>query len=115
MALSWTAATDNATAQGAIVYDIYQSASSTVDYAAAAYVTNAGATSFTVTGLAAGTTYYFAVRARDAGGNRDTVRARDASAGHCNNIMSASYKVVGVGYAADAQGTAYWTQNFGGQ
>ncbi len=40
------------------------------------------------------------------------------STGHCNNIMSASYKHLGVGYYYRASGSTYahyWTQDFGAQ
>ncbi len=38
------------------------------------------------------------------------------STGHCQNIMNASFRVVGVGYAYGAASTygQYWTLNFGG-
>lgn len=38
------------------------------------------------------------------------------TAGHCANIMNASYRAIGVGYAFRAGSTYghYWTQNFGG-
>jgi uncharacterized protein YkwD len=38
-----------------------------------------------------------------------------ASAGHCNNIMSASFKEIGIGYAFNSLSTYdhYWTQDFG--
>ncbi|WNG57221.1 CAP domain-containing protein [Archangium gephyra] len=40
------------------------------------------------------------------------------STGHCNNIMGASYKHLGVGYYHRSSGStyaSYWTQNFGAQ
>jgi len=39
-----------------------------------------------------------------------------ASPGHCTNIMSSGYKVIGVGYAFRSGSTYrhYWTQDFGG-
>ncbi len=38
-----------------------------------------------------------------------------ASPGHCQNIMTASYRTLGVGYAGpDAPEGPYWTQNFAG-
>jgi uncharacterized protein YkwD len=38
------------------------------------------------------------------------------STGHCQNIMSGSYRSIGVGYAFRAGSAygAYWTQTFGG-
>jgi uncharacterized protein YkwD len=44
------------------------------------------------------------------------VNAWMSSAGHCANIMKASYTAIGVGYAFGASSTYghYWTQNFGG-
>ena len=40
-----------------------------------------------------------------------------SSPGHCSNIMSSSYRSIGVGYAyrAGSPFGAYWTQDFGGQ
>jgi uncharacterized protein YkwD len=35
------------------------------------------------------------------------------SAGHRTNLLSPTYEHVGVGRAASASGTLYWTQNFG--
>jgi uncharacterized protein YkwD len=39
------------------------------------------------------------------------------SSGHCSNIMSPSYKSIGIGYAfaASSNFRHYWTQDFGGQ
>jgi hypothetical protein len=70
--LSWTAASDNVTPAAGIVYLVYKSTSPTVSFAAPALTTAAGATSAVVPGLAASTTTYFAVRARDAAGNVET-------------------------------------------
>lgn len=68
--LSWSAATDNYSAQSAITYLVYQSATSNgFSYTSPAYTTSAGATSYTVTGLTACQKYYFVVRAQDAAGN----------------------------------------------
>lgn len=70
--LTWAAASDDISASGDVVYLIYQStASGGQNYAAPSYVTAAGATSFPVTGLSPGTTYYFVVRARDEANNVD--------------------------------------------
>ena len=71
--LSWTAATDNVTPAASITYLVYEAtASGGESYATPTYTTLAGATSYAVTGLAPGTTYYFVVRARDQAGNVDT-------------------------------------------
>ncbi|MDD5057530.1 MAG: hypothetical protein PHQ60_06635 [Sideroxydans sp.] len=69
--LSWDAATDDVTASSAIVYDISVATTAGAPFAAT-YSTAAGATSYTVTGLADDTDYFFVVRARDEAGNRDT-------------------------------------------
>jgi len=73
MDLSWAPATDNVTPQGSIKYLIYQATSPAGEvYTAPTYSTTPGATSYTVTGLTTGTTYYFVVRAQDGAGNIDS-------------------------------------------
>jgi hypothetical protein len=72
--LSWSASTDNLTPGGGIVYEICRSTgpggcgSFTVTH-----TTAAGATNFSSTGLAGGTTYYFVIRSRDQATNTSTV------------------------------------------
>jgi len=71
--LAWTAATDNTDDSSEIVYNIYQSSTSGgQDYSSPTYTTAAGVTSYQVTGLSCGTTYYFVVRAEDTSGNEDS-------------------------------------------
>ncbi len=60
--LSWSASTDNVSAQSALVYDVYRGGT-------LLGTTAAGVTTFPVSGLTSGTTYAMTVRARDAGGN----------------------------------------------
>jgi hypothetical protein len=69
--LSWSPASDAVTPAGVIVYKIYRSTGSSFNYGAPHHTTAPGATSFTVGGLSASTTYAFVVRARDAAGNLD--------------------------------------------
>jgi hypothetical protein len=69
--LSWRPATDNLTPAADIVYLIYQATTpGGQNFAAPNFPTPPGVTSFSLTGLAAGT-YYFVVRARDAAENTD--------------------------------------------
>jgi len=78
--LSWDLATDNTTAQAGIVYLIYQATSPSGEiYSTPTYTTTAGTTSFTVTGLTPGTTYYFVARAQDEAGNIDSNTIERAS------------------------------------
>lgn len=73
MDLSWTAATDNVTAQANIVYEICQTATSgACSPFVVSYTTAAGATNYSATGLNALTTYYFVVRAKDSVNNAGT-------------------------------------------
>src|SRR5262245_48097465 len=60
VALAWNASTDNAGGSGVAGYDVFRNGTS---------VGAPTTTSFTVTGLAASTTYSFTVRARDNAGN----------------------------------------------
>jgi hypothetical protein len=70
--LSWGAASDDVTASAGIVYLVYMSTSAGgEDFTKPTATTAAGATTFRVGGLAAGTHYYFVVRARDQAGNAD--------------------------------------------
>ncbi len=80
--LSWEPAIDNVTPQDKIVYLIYQSTEPFIFSAGAnsfavqdemqpTYVTEPGATSYLITGLSPGVTYYFLIRAKDEAGNID--------------------------------------------
>ena len=60
VSLQWRASTDNKKGSGLAGYDIFENGSA---------VASTTSTSFTVTGLAASTTFQFAVRARDNAGN----------------------------------------------
>jgi hypothetical protein len=72
IALGWAAGTDDVSAPGALVYDVYRATTAGgQSFAAPTYTTAPGATSFVADGLAPATTYHFVVRARDAAGNRD--------------------------------------------
>lgn len=78
--LKWSAASDNRSATGAIVYLIYQATSpGGQTFAQPTYTTTAGATSFVVSGLTAATKYYFVVRAKDEVGLSD-MNNREVSA-----------------------------------
>jgi hypothetical protein len=73
ISLTWTAATDNRTPQGEIVYLIYEASSAGGEnFNQSNYVAAAGTTQYTVTGLDARTTYYFVARAVDLSANIDT-------------------------------------------
>lgn len=71
--LSWAAASDAVTGAAQMVYSIYQATSpGGQNFNAATYTTAAGQTSFAVSGLIPGQTYYFVVRAQDQAGNSDS-------------------------------------------
>ena len=71
--LAWTAASDDVTAAGNIVYRIFQAESSGAQTFTTAQATSApGATSAAITGLAPNTAYFFVVRASDEAGNSDS-------------------------------------------
>jgi alpha-tubulin suppressor-like RCC1 family protein len=72
--VSWTAATDNFTPSGSIVYEICRGATATectTSFTTTA-TTSPGATSYVSSGLVQETRYFLVVRARDQVGNRDT-------------------------------------------
>lgn len=70
--LSWNPAADNITVPSGIVYNIYMStATGGENLASPDVTTNPGVTSYNVTGLTMGATYYFIVRAKDEAGNID--------------------------------------------
>lgn len=72
--LSWSAASDNLTPVGSIVYEICRATSpGGCGTFTATHTTAAGATNFSSTGLTAGTTYYFVIRSRDQANNTSTV------------------------------------------
>ena len=71
--LSWTAASDDVTAAGNIVYRIFQAKNSGAQTFTIAPLTSApGATSVAITGLSPNTAYFFVVRASDEAGNSDS-------------------------------------------
>lgn len=71
--LTWSAASDNVTSAGNMVYKIYQASTpGGQNFTTATYTTSAGATTYSVTGLSPNTAYYFVVRARDLALNEDT-------------------------------------------
>ncbi len=69
--LSWSPAKDDVTASGSIVYLVYLRGPTGYDFSTPSYTTAAGATSFTVIGLAPKAKVTYVVRARDAAGNID--------------------------------------------
>jgi hypothetical protein len=70
---SWTAASDDGTPPGLIVYDIYQATTpDSEDYTTPTYTTHPGATTFSTPILSNDNNWYFVVRARDQAGNHDT-------------------------------------------
>ncbi|MBI2061692.1 MAG: hypothetical protein HYT87_18280 [Nitrospirae bacterium] len=88
--LAWTAATDNVSSGGAIVYDICQSTASgscAAGFTATA-TTTAGTISMSMTGLTQATRYYFVVRAKDEAGNSDS-NATEMSAITWGPVMNA--------------------------
>ncbi|HLG18984.1 MAG TPA: fibronectin type III domain-containing protein [Bdellovibrionota bacterium] len=89
--LAWNPATDDVTSTGQIVYEIYRSTTSSITYSAPLATTSPGVTSFSATSLSADTTYLFAVRAKDAAGNRDSntvVRSATTPSGGSNQPPS---------------------------
>ncbi|GEP68188.1 hypothetical protein CSO01_09030 [Cellulomonas soli] len=76
--LTWTASTDNVGGSGVAGYDVYRGTT---------LVASTTATSYTVTGLTAGTTYSFTVRAKDVAGN---VSAASAAVSATTTAVSTS-------------------------
>ncbi len=83
MVIGWNPATDNITPPERIQYLIYISTTpGGQDFTNPNFVTDPGATSFTITGLNPNTTYYIVVRAKDERGNVD------------NNTVEKSYSTI---------------------
>jgi hypothetical protein len=73
ISLQWNPASDDRTLAANIVYLVYRATTSSVENLSVPnFTTPPGATSFSITGLSPGTTYYFIVRAKDAAGNIDS-------------------------------------------
>jgi hypothetical protein len=73
LTLNWSSASDDVTPQAEITYQIFLARSTGgYDLNVPAATTAAGSTSYRVTGLLPGTTYFLTVRAVDASGNRST-------------------------------------------
>jgi len=82
--LSWSGATDDVTPSTGIVYDIFTATvPGAEDFAAPAYTSAAGATSYTTPALASSSPHYFVVRARDQAGNRDANTVERAGRDPC--------------------------------
>ncbi len=107
--LAWSAATDNVSTAGQIVYDIYQAASAGGEsYAAPSYTSAPGATGYLVTGLTPNTNYYFVVRARDVAGNRDTNVVEKTAKTNLDLVAPTFAGVTGVNVISDSQLQAVW-------
>jgi hypothetical protein len=82
--LHWKAAHDDRTPSSRIVYDVYRASSPGAEsFVRPTYVTAPGLTSFTTPPLPSGPTYFFVVRARDAGGHRDANRVERQGVNLC--------------------------------
>ncbi len=74
--LAWSASGDNVTPAAGIIYEICRvTGTGGCTAFTIIHTTTAGATNFSSTGLTAGTTYYFVIRARDAAGNISGISA----------------------------------------
>jgi endonuclease I/chitodextrinase len=76
--ISWSAASDNVAVAS---YDVYQDAS---------FLVNTSATSYSISGLSAGTSYDFYVIARDAAGNQSTASATETITTNSSNTGGGS-------------------------
>lgn len=86
--LTWTAASDAVTSTAQMVYLIYQATSTGgQSFTTPSYTTAPGQTSFTVSGLVPGQTYYFVVRAQDQAGNIDTNSVQKSAATTAPSFM----------------------------
>lgn len=71
--LAWSPASDNLSSPANISYQIYMATTAGgQNFTLPGFSTSAGSTGFSVTGLLPDTSYFFVVRAIDAGGNQDT-------------------------------------------
>jgi parallel beta-helix repeat protein len=70
--ISWSVATDGSSPDREVLYLIYMSmVSGSFDYSSPSYTSTPGETSYLITDLDPGTTYYFVARAMDRAGNVD--------------------------------------------
>ncbi|MCB1201777.1 MAG: chitobiase/beta-hexosaminidase C-terminal domain-containing protein [Leptospiraceae bacterium] len=105
--LSWSQSTDSVTPQNQIVYEICQGTTTgACNTFVTTYTTNAGASSYSVTGLSALQAYYFRVRARDAVGNHSTATGEQ-------NATTMSTGTVNAPQFSPAAGTYSSSQNVG--
>lgn len=72
--LAWTAATDNATPQGSLVYEVDRSLDGSTGWALV-HTSTAGALAWSDTGRSPSTAYFYRIRARDTAGNRSATYA----------------------------------------
>jgi chitodextrinase len=90
--LTWIAASDDQSAASKLVYNVYSAtASGAQSFTTPKLTTAAGATTAAVTGLTAGTRYFFVVRAKDEAGNEDkNVAEKDATTTAAATVSFAS-------------------------
>jgi chitodextrinase len=109
VSLSWNASTDNSGGSGVAGYDVFRDG---------ANVGSPSGTSFTVTGLAANTTFSFRVRARDNAGNASAQSAAlsvttNPSGGNCTTLPSVPGSLVSTGKSSSSVSLSWNASNPG--
>jgi len=104
VALTWTASTDNV---GVAKYDVYRSAVSGFTPSLANRIAQPTGTTFTDTGLAAGT-YFYKVQAEDAGGNLSGA-SNEASTSVTGDLIAPSAPSGLTALAGPGQASLSWT------
>ncbi|MCR4318264.1 MAG: fibronectin type III domain-containing protein [Planctomycetes bacterium] len=113
IAVSWTPATDNQSAQSALVYKVYAQTSdfSSISGLVEVGTTSAGATTYSLTGLSPSATYFIAVIAVDESSNEETLTSS-------NKISVATSSLDGVSVIIDGVTSKYpltsWSGNGSG-
>jgi hypothetical protein len=109
--LTWTPATDDVTAQGSLVYNVYAETAAITDTSilTPVFTTAAGATGHTVSSLTSDTSYFLAVCAVDAAANEESLTASNNKPGATLDTVPPAGTVLSVGTTTGTTIPLTWT------